>query len=277
MAMNSYILFFISLPEAFLNLVIFLLFAGAKEYLKVNRPNVIRFAISLAAMLVLTYIINPYISNAIVKMLIHCIVYIMIIMLTYRMKLSFAALSVLFTLLMFSAIENSYFPFVIAYISKGIENFLKNYHLFVIYSIPTRILQIVIILYLWKHEILLVTKVNRQFHKSFIALSILFPCVGYFLNYIFYTYFTLLPLFQQILFALVIVILAVSFNYLMYQIIYVALGRIITNGYARYKELEENAKLALDIIGDLIKENRNNEALELIEDLRGSKNNQNGR
>lgn len=268
MVMNFYILFLVSLPEAFLNEIIILLFAGAKERLTLNKDNVVRFIICLVSMLALTSFIRPVVHNVIENILASSIIYIFVFALIYRLRLVHAALSVIFAILLFSTIENSYLPFIVAYVYKGIENFSKNYHLFAIYSIPSRILQGLTILYLWKYEILLVTKISKQFHKTFIISSFLLIFVEYFFGYLFYTYFNVIPLLQQILFAVAIVLLVIIFNYLMFKTIYVAIGKIITNGFTQYKELEENAKTAFELINNLIKSNRNDEAIKIIEGLK---------
>ena len=124
--MNLYILFLISLPEAFLNAIIILLFAGVKEKLKFNKNNLIRFIICICSLLVLTNFVRPIARNVIENIFISSIAYILVFTLVYRLKLIHAALSVAFTILMFSAIENSYYPFIIAYISDGIESFCQT-------------------------------------------------------------------------------------------------------------------------------------------------------
>lgn len=270
MVMNLYILFFISLPEAFLNLIIFLLFAGAKNKLKINKSNMVRFVISLVAMLVATNVIRPLAQTVVVSIILHSLTYILIVMLVYRLELGHAALSVVFAMLLFSTIENSYYPFIIAYISKGIENYLKHYQLIVVYAMPSRILQLAIILFLWKYEILLVARISKQFHKTFIISSFILIFVEYFFGYIFYSYFNILPLFQQIIYALALVLMVIAFNLLIFKTIYVTIGRIISNGFTQYKELEDNAKLAFDVLYNLLKNSKIGEAIKLIEELKGN-------
>lgn len=267
MLMNLYILFFVSLPEAFLNLIIFLLFAGTKSNLKVNRSNVIRFTISLIAMLVATSIIRPLAQNVVENVIAHCIAYIIIISLLYKLRLWHSAISVVFTMLLFSTIENSYYPFIIAYISGGIDNFTKHYQLFVLYSVPNRILQVMIIFFLYKYEILLVTKISRQFHYTFVISTFILVFVEYFFGFIFYSYFNVFSLLQQITYAVALVLMVVFFNYLMFMTIYVTIGKIITNGFSQYQELEYDAKSAFLLINSLIKSNRVDEAAKLIDDL----------
>lgn len=272
MVMNLYILFLVSLPEAFFNAIIILLFAGAKERLKFNRGNIIRFTICLVSMLALTNFVRPIARNVIENVLISSVIYIFIFALIYKLKLAHAALSVAFTVLLFSTIENSYYPFIIVYICKGIENYMKYYQWIVLFALPTRILQIIIIVFLGKYEILLVTKITRHFHKTFIFSSFILIFVEYFFAYTFTNYFNLMPLLQQLIFASALVIMVIVFNYLMFKTIYVTIGKIITNGFIQYKELEENAKMAFDIINNLIKNNKNSEAIELIEGLKEIRN-----
>ncbi|OGO82409.1 MAG: hypothetical protein A2Y21_07740 [Clostridiales bacterium GWC2_40_7] len=269
MVMNLYILFLVSLPEAFLNLIIILIFAGQKEKLKINRQNVIRFIVSLVAMLTASYIIRPLIPNIpVINIILHSLAYIIILTIVYRLKLIYSILSILFAELLMTTFENMYVPFIIAYISKGIENFSRDYQLYVIYAIPTRIFQVLVIAYLWKYEILMASKINRSFHKAFILSIIILVTIENFIAYIFYTMFNTLSLTHQILFAVALVLMILTSNFIMFASIYIAIGKIIQNGYTRYNDLEENAKVAFDIIRKLIKADKASEAIEIIDNLR---------
>lgn len=268
--MNLYILFIISLPEAFFNLIIFLLFAGARDKLKINKSNIIRFAVSLVSMLVASSIIRPVVPNVVVNMISHCLVYILIIMLVYGFRLSYASLSVVFTMLMFSSIENLYYPFIVAYISKGIDNYMKHFQWIALYAMPSRILQLGIILCLWKYEILLVTKISKKFHKAFIISTFIMIIVEYFFAYSFANYFNTYSLSYQVIFAAMLVLMTIAFCFLIFQTVYVAIGDVLTRGFTKYMELEENAKLAFDIINELIKDNKTVEAMALIKELKGN-------
>ena len=268
--MNLYILIIVSLPEAFFNLIIFLLIAGAKDKLKINKPNVIRFAASLVTMLAASSIIRPVAPNVVVNVVSHCLVYIVIIMLIYRLKLRYASLSVVFTMLMFSSIENLYYPFIIAYISKGTENYMKHYQWIALYAIPSRVMQVGIILFLWKYEILLVTKISKKFHKAFIISTFAMIIVEYFFAYTFANYFSTYSLSYQVVFAAILFLMTIVFCFIIFQTVYVAIGDVITKGFTKYSELEENAKLAFDVINDLIKDNKTVEAMNLINELKGN-------
>lgn len=267
MIMNLYILFCISLPEAFLNGIIILLFAGAKEKLKPTKINILKFITFIALSLALTSLVRPLARNVIENILISSVVYIFIIAIIFRLKLIHAALSVLFTILLFSTVENSYYPFIVAYISKGMENYMQHYHWIVLYALPTRIFQMIVIAFLYKYDILLVTKIDRKFHKICIFSSFILIFVEYFFAFIFSIYFNMLPLLQQILFAGAIVLMVIAFNYLLFKTIYVTIGKIITNGFSQYQELEDNARLAFNLIHNLLKNNNQDEAIELIERL----------
>lgn len=269
MTMNFYILPFISLPEAILNAIIILLFAGAKNKLKINKLNVIRFIICLILLLTSTYLIRPLARSVIENIFLNSIAYIIILTIIYRLKFSHAALSVLFTILLFATIENLYFPFIVAYISESIEAFQQNYHLFPLYSIPSRILQVAIITYLWKYEILLVTKINRRFHKTFIFSTSILVFVEYFFGYIFYSYFYTFSFAEQLIYALSLIIMVIVINILIFNTIYVTIGKIILNGFNQYNELEEDFKMALGVIYNLIKNKEIKEASNLIEELQG--------
>ncbi len=267
MVMNLYILFVISLPEAVLNAIIIILFAGAKSKLQINKSNILRFTVSIIAMLAATTIIRPLAQNVIENVLMHTVAYMILFVLIYRLKLGYAALSTILTMLLESTINNIFVPFVIAYISGGPKNFSEHYQFFVVYAMPQRIFQCLVIGFLWKYDILMITKISRRFHKTFIILSSIMVLVEYVYAYMFDTYFDTQPLVYQITNAIILVMLVTVFNLLIFKTIYIAVGDILTKGYSKYKELEENAKSAFARVNTLLKDNRTAEAIMLIDGL----------
>lgn len=269
MIMNLYILLLISLPEAFLNIILILLFAGKKEKLKLDKNNIMRFTIALVSMLLVSNFIRPIVPNVVINMLLHVIAYIVILKLVYNIDLKYITLGVLFMVLVLSSVENLYIPYIITYVSKGIENFSNHYPFYVVYSMPYRIFQIILIRFFWKHQVLLVTKINRRFHNFFIISTFILIIIEYFLNYLFYSYFNVMTLSHQISLSLSLILMVTVFNYLVFKFIYIAVSDIVTNGYKQYTELEENVKYALNEVEELLKMDKVDDAINLIDKLIG--------
>lgn len=269
MVMNGYILLFVSLPEAILNIIIFLLFAGKKESLKINKPNAIRFVITLGLMLASSAFIRPKAPNVAVNMCVHLIAYVAIIVIVYKINIQYAFLSVGLAMLTYSTVENAYTPYVIVYLLKGMENFPKEYLMFPIYSLPIRISQLIVIWFLWKHEILLVTKMDKRFHTNFIFTTLILILVEYFFVFIFYTYYEIMPLHHQIVFSIALCVMAIAFNLLIFKLVYNAVYGIVKKSYTYYSELEDNVRHAFNEIRRMLKDNNVEEAIKLIDELNG--------
>ena len=269
MVMNIYILFLISLPEAVLNAIIILLISDKKAKLKLNKNDIARFLIAVAAMLTASFIIRPMVKNVIQSVILHSFVYILIFTVIYSLKLADAVLSTFLTVLFISTISNIYYPFIIAYISHGIENFSKNYHLFVVYSIPTRIFQIIIIYILCKYEVVLITKISRRLHRMFIILTGVLVTIEYGYAYMFYINFFSQTLQYQICNGIILLLLVAVVNFIVFSTIYIEASDFLIKGYKRYNELEEDAKYALNEVKELLENNKNDEAIYLIKRLNG--------
>lgn len=269
MVMNLYILLTVSLPEAFFNLIIILLFAGEKDRLKINKSNIIRFSISLTGMLVASCIIRPLVPNVVVNTALHTLSYILILTIMYKMNLFNTLFSIIFALLIFSTVENLYLPFIIAYVAKGMESFARNYYLYPAYAIPSRIVQLIIIYFLWKHEILLVTRIDRQFHRIFVTSMTILLFVEYFLGYIFSSCFGNITFIQQITFSIALISAVIIFNLLVFKFIYIAVSGIIIKGYKQYAEFEDDVKFVFGKIQTMLEDNKIHEAINLIKELEG--------
>ncbi len=269
MVMNLYILFLISLPEAVLNAAIILLISGQKHRLKPIKKNIIKFAISIAAMLMATLIVRPIAQNVIQNVLMHTATYVLIFAFVYRLNLGNAALSTFLTILLTSTINNAYVPFIITYISGGMENFSQNYQLYVLYSLPTRIFQILVIFIFYKYEIIAITKITRRFYKMFLILTSLLIIVEYVYAYIFYTSFFTQSVHFQIINGIILILLVTVVNFIVFKTIYIAASDILIRGYKKYNELEEDAKHAFNEVKKLLIDHKNDEAIALINKLNG--------
>ncbi len=269
MVMNLYILFLVSLPEAFLNLIIALLITGEKDKLKLNRNNAVRFFATLFLMLLSSCIIRPISPNIITSMTLHIIAYTFIIMLIYRMKPVYALFGTAFFFMIITTTEVLYTPHVITYGFKGMENFQNAYHWYVLLSAPQRIVQILVAVFLWKHDILLVTRINNKFHKMFLASFLLLVFGEQLLYFVFVSIFEKLQLVYQIGFSVAMFIIVLALNFLILKLIYTVIGGLVVKSYNKYNDLEDDVKFAFDEIRTLLVNNQVEEAVKLIDDLNG--------
>ncbi len=269
MVMNIYMLFLLSLPEAVLNLIIMLLFAGAKGRLKINKANILYFTISIVLMLAASWIIRPLSPNVIASVMLHQIAYVLIILAVYRLKFAYALLAVSFTYLASSTMENAYTPYIITYVCNGIENFQKAYRWYVLYCLPTRAVQIALAVFLWRYDIMVATRLDHRFHKNFILCALILVSLENAFAFIFYTYWHTMSLIYQTLYSVSILLMVFGFNFAVFKLLYDTIGGIISKGYRQYTELEESARYAFDKIETLLQCNKINEAVELIKEIKG--------
>lgn len=269
MLMNVLILIFVSLPEAFLNLIIILLFAGKKDCLKISGENVKKFAVTLFLMITTSYIIRPLISNVAANMAIHSVVYMGVIAAVYRQNIAYTGFSVALTLTMYSVIENTYMPLIITYVSKGIENFFSSsIHIIALCSLPYRLAQIATILLLNRTNIVyILSTICRRFSKSLTIILLGFIFVNYYLSYLFSLYFDKFQPVHQISFAIALFILMIVFAVLIAKFINIGIRGVVINGYKQYRELEENSKYAFIELLRLLKDNDKAQAIEILEEL----------
>ncbi|PYG87738.1 hypothetical protein LY28_01758 [Ruminiclostridium sufflavum DSM 19573] len=269
MVMNMYILFLVSLPEAFLNLIIALLITGRKDTLKINRNNIVRFTASLFLMLLSSCIIRPVSPNIIINVTLHIIAYSLIFMLVYRMKPVYALFGTAFFLMIITATEVIYTPYVITYVFNGLANFQEGYHWYVLLSLPQRSVQALMIVFLWKHEVLLVTRINCNFHRLFLASFLLLVFGEQLLYFIFISIFEKLQVVYQITFSASLFIIVLVLNFLIFKLIYTVIGGLVVKSYNKYSDFEDDVKFALGEIRDLLINNQVEEAVKLIDDLNG--------
>ncbi len=265
MVMNLYILLLVSLPEAFLNLMIALLITGRKENLKINSQNILKFVAAIFLMLTSSCFIRPASPNIITSVSLHIIAYSLILIIVYRMKPVYALFGTAFFFLIMSAIEVLYVPFIITYGFKGMTNFQNAYHWYVLLAMPQRIVQVIAILFLWKHDILLVTRINRRLNRLFIISFLLLTLGEYSSCYIFFEIFDKLTLVYQITFSISLFVIVLVLNILMFKLIYTVISGLIINSYNKYCEFENDVKFALDEIRSMLENNKVDEAVKLID------------
>lgn len=269
MVMNLYILILISLPEAILNLYIMLRLSGQNSKINIkDKKSIAKFLLALVLMLCTSIVIRPFSPNVLVNIILHSLAYTVIFWFVYRINMIKSAFCASLVLMLNSAIENLYIPFVVAYISKGYDNFFANYKLFAIYSIPYRIAQICIALWINKYEIVFdMAKINKRFYKIFIVFMYVLILLGFSFALIFYNYFSSMSLFFQVLFSFSISTMVFMTSFLVFNLIYLALTGILTGGYKQYQVLEEEAKLAFNKIYNLLKNRNVTDATTLLEKI----------
>ncbi|MDP4094116.1 MAG: hypothetical protein Q8920_12225 [Bacillota bacterium] len=267
----------ISLPEAFLNLIIVMLIAGSRELLRFNKGNAIRFFFSLGFMVLSSAVIRPLISeivqNMILSFLIHTFIYAIVIAIIYRMNFRKSFLSVLLMGFTFMTLENVYIPFLVVYVFKGQENFYAHFINVFLASLPERLVQMGLIIFLWKYQFAFaVTRINKKFYNFFtVFIFVLSICEAYF-SFIFTMYFPELSLENQILFSITLISSVVVFYLLVYRFIYITIKGLITQGYKQYKELEDNAEKAITTVHTLLENNDFESAKNFVRNLIGEEN-----
>ncbi|WP_242856120.1 hypothetical protein [Ruminiclostridium josui] len=203
--------------------------------------------------------------NIVTSITLHIIAYVLIVMLMYRMKLIYALLGTSFFLLIMTTTEILYTPYLITYVFKGMVNFQNAYHWYVLLVIPQRIFQIIVANFLWKHEILLATQINRRFHRLFLT-SILTLLFGEQLLYFVYvTIFDRMQLVYQITFSVSLLVIVLILNILIFKLVYTVITGLVVKSYNKYCEFENDVKFALDEIRSLLANNKVDEAVKLIE------------
>jgi hypothetical protein len=267
MVMNFYILFLVSLPEAFLNLTIALLITGRKENLKINEQNVIRFLVAIILMLMSSWVIRPISPNILTSVTLHVIAYSLIYMIVYRLKPVYALFGTSFFFLMITTTEILYTPYVITYVFKGMASFQNGYHWYVLLTLPQRLVQVIIIAFLWKHEVLLVTRISRRFHRMFLASFLLLAFGEQLLYFVFLSVFDEMQLVYQITFSVSMFVIVLTLNFLLLKLLYTVISGLIVNSYNKYNEFEDDVKFALGEIRSLLANNQLDEAVKLIDSL----------
>jgi hypothetical protein len=275
MVMNLYILFFVSLPEAFFNEIVILIFAGAKDKLKVNKPNILRFAASMVLVLTASWLIRPIAPNVVVNMALHIVAYVLINTLIYRLNIKYSIMSVAFALLCYITINITFIPYIVKFIYGGMKGFANAYYLYPLFSLPMWICQFIMASFLWKYEFLMATKINNRFHNFFIATFLILAFTEYSLVFIFYDYSDKLPLAIQIVFSFSLLIMTLVFNLMVFRFVHIVINGIVARGYRKYSELEDDVKFAFNELRDLLKSNNVDEAIKLIDDLNGKNDNNN--
>lgn len=220
-------------------------------------------------MLTATCFIRPVAQSVAVSMTLHIAVYIIILLSVYRINIQYAILGVIFALLIRSTVENAYFPYIIAFASKGWANFQQQYVLYPLYTIPDFLSSIIVIWFFWKYEIFMIFKINRSFHKLFLYTTSILLSVEYLFYYLFYAYSDKMPLAHQIVFSTAMLVMTLGLNLLIFKLIHKAVVGFVQKGYTQYSDLEEAAKYAFIEIHKMLKDKNYDGAINFIDEIIG--------
>ena len=270
MAMDLKILIFLSFPEAIFNLMIMLLVAEEKGRLKFSKSNLIRYFSALILMLTASYFLRPLATNFAVNALYHCIAYTLILMLVYRINLFKGLYSTTIFYLLYASIELSYLPFIVVYITKGMDNFFSNIPFAFLLCLPLRLLQFAVVVFLWKYNIVFtITNINKKFRLKFSICGIMLGSAETYFAYILSTYFDNYTLLHKVSYSIILFIMVIGFNSLVLSFLYTAAEQLIVGGFNKYKEVETEAMFAFKEVRNLLENNDSKRAIVLINELLG--------
>lgn len=251
--------------ETILNLVVILLLAGERGFLDFTaRLNIVRFAVCTVLICILSYIFRPLAPNVIVNSLFHVAIYIVAIMLVYRIGIYRAVFCTLILLFFFASFENIYVPYIMAYISKGYANFFSNDITIFLCSLPERILWIGVIIFLWKHHIIFITaRLNKRIYILLTVILISASLAMNTISLVYVSYFNNISLAYQMTFSVGLLILGVA-DFLLIKLLYELMKWSIERGTARYMESEYNLDWLIKKLNILLYNNEYENAKKLL-------------
>ncbi len=245
-------------PEVALNIVIILLVVGLKDQLKFkNIGNLIKFLSSVACLDAASIVLDRFVSfNVIVNIIYHAVIYFAVIVLIYKVDFRKAFIGIILMYFTFLTLENTYYPFLVSYVSGGIEQYNNNITQYILFSCITRLAQMGLIVFLWKNQyVFLVTtlskKINNIFNIFIFVLMVCETCI----SYLYAIYFGQMSLEHQIIYGSVLVTMVVLHYALIYKVIYSSIKGIIVQGYKQYQMLEQGAEEAFKSVYSLLDNN----------------------
>ncbi|HEY9059677.1 MAG TPA: hypothetical protein VIO64_04115 [Pseudobacteroides sp.] len=268
MVMSLFILFFISFPEALLNLVIILILEDEKKRLSLNKSNIISFISSLMLMLLASCIIRPLVPNVAFNIILHSIAYTVIVTLIYKKNLYKTYFIVLLLALFFVTIENSYIPYIITSIENGLDNFSKNSIMLLLCSLPSRIFQICAILFLRKYyTVFNLNTIDKKLYKWFIALLFILTFSENYFSYVFTIYYSKMSLIHQILYSFLLLVMLTTSCSIVFKLLHETIKSVVAVGIEEFNKLENDAEQTFNEIYTLLEDNNVDEAKNLLKEL----------
>lgn len=185
------------------------------------------------------------------------------------MKLVYALFGTAFFFMIITTAEVIYVPYVVTYCFNGMQNLQSGYQWYVLLSLPQRLMQILVAVFLWKHEILLATRISGKFHKMFLASFLLLGFGEQLFYFVFVSIFDKLQIVYQIAFSVAMFIIVLVLNFLVFKLIYTVITGLVVKTFNKYNDLENDVKFAFEEIRTLLVNNQVDEAVKLIDDLNG--------
>ena len=228
MRMDLFMLIFLSVPEYILSVPLMLLLSGKKEKLKFTIGNAIQFFITIALMLTASWIIRPLVSDTFQSVAYSTLAYTVIFLVVYRIRLDKTVLGVAWTVLYLITLENTFIPFVITYMCKGIPNFYSSNITLLVCSVPVRVFQALAVRYFYKNDDFLeVVREDKKYSIIFAVSSFLMCLAEAFISYVYYAFFDKFPFMIQLLFSCALLILMLSFYAAIFGFIFIIVKKLI--------------------------------------------------
>lgn len=251
MRMDLFMLIFLSLPEYLLDLPLMLIISGEKEKLKLKIGNVIRFFLAIALMLTATWLIRPLVSNVSLSVAVHSVAYTVIILLVYGIHPVKAMLGVAWAMLYLYTLENTFIPFVITYISKGITAFYGSNITLLVCTIPLRAFQFLAVRYFYKNnEFLEAVRSEKKYSIVFAVSSFIMTVAQMYIAYIYATFFDKYPFMTQLLFSCALLALMISFYVAIFGFIYIVVKKFANDVKDRDVKQKQQSAINLKKITD---------------------------
>lgn len=164
----------VSVPEAFLNIIIGMLIVGKKEYLSLNKANIIKLLLSIFCFVGSSWAFRSVFQIGALTVLPQIAIYITTLSLIYRMHVLRSFLCVLSMVAVLISIELTFVPMFFAYMQKTVREIYNSDILRLLGSLPERFVQIGMVASLWNIS----EYVNfRKYKKFSTLLSIFLACL----------------------------------------------------------------------------------------------------
>ncbi len=261
--------FLVWLPDLAIYLTLMLLVAGEKKFLDVRKKtNLFKFVLSICVLLIVMIIERPFVPNFVFNMLILTIVYLLMLVFVYKIELYRAMFSIAIVLLISITMENMYTLFLITYVFEGLDDFLLSQWPKFFAILPLRLLQIALIVFLFKYYIVFVsTKLNRKINIILTSILMSITLTDCIIVVIFHEYFNLMTVFHRIM-CFVVMIIITLFNFMVLKLVFEITKWTIESGSKQYHDLESDAKWLFFKIDGLLQSNNTDEAKLLISRLK---------
>ncbi|MCX7748258.1 MAG: hypothetical protein N2645_15430 [Clostridia bacterium] len=275
MKIGLMMLLILSLPEAIINLIMIITVSEKSDVLQLNIKNTIRFVITIALMLTATCILKPLSNTVLLSYLVNIFSYTIIICIMYRINIGILLFCSSVVVLLVSTLENIFIPFVITYVTHGVEAYFNNLPLMFLCSLPIRGLQVYGIYIINKYKaVLIVSRFDKKFRIFFVVCNLIILVTQNVFSKMYIDNFNDTSLLLQILYAACLLAIILTVYIFIYSFMYsIAKGIIkrMDDSYKKleykYSELEDNTSIAFSKLHSILKNNNVEEAINVIESI----------